>query len=127
MTAEAALCCVCQEPLTATSQAYCMVCGRDYHLNQRSDIPGKDCGQVWVHEENLSLEFACDLCLSPPAENVAALDDILDAAEAALEAQVSEGWLVEEAIRGNIRFRRTGSGVYLFQRADVIAYRQGRR
>jgi hypothetical protein len=29
----------------------------------RMDQPGKDCGEVWINEEYLALEFACAACL----------------------------------------------------------------
>jgi hypothetical protein len=43
--------------------ANCYACQRDFHLQVRMDIAGKDCGRVWLHEENLYLVFGCDECL----------------------------------------------------------------
>jgi hypothetical protein len=43
--------------------AECNWCEGRYHLNQRNDIEAKDCGQVWIDEQYLALQFACDNCL----------------------------------------------------------------
>lgn len=106
-------------------EAYCNACGQAYHLNQRSDLPGADCGEVWINEEHLALEFACNTCLHPPAEGP--LTAILDSAEAAAIAGVAETALQAAADSGAIRHRRTSSGVYLFERADVVAFAEGRQ
>ena len=45
------------------SNASCMDCGSSFHLALRQDVPGKDCGQVWIDDESQTLEFACDICL----------------------------------------------------------------
>ena len=50
MTSTAIICSVCNEPLEAHTEAYCDACGLPYHLNQRTDLPGKDCGDVWINE-----------------------------------------------------------------------------
>jgi len=111
--------------MEAHTEAFCNACGLAYHLNQRLDLPGKDCGQVWISEEHLALEFACNTCLAggPPAE--ANLDDVLDAGEAALVAGLSEQGLIEMAVSGIVRHRRTSSGVYLFERRDVVVIAKG--
>jgi hypothetical protein len=114
------LCTVCGDPLTPTSEATCDSCGKLYHLNQRSDLPGKDCGQVWINEEHLALEFACDTCLAPPVPE-GGLDDILDADEGAAVLGVGTSELVAMAEASAIRHRKTASGVYLFERRDLLA------
>ena len=43
--------------------AECNWCDQPYHLNQRNDIEAKDCGQVWIDEQYLALQFACNTCL----------------------------------------------------------------
>lgn len=118
-TAESS-CCVCQLSVVAHMEAYCSACGKLYHLNQRSDLPGEDCGQVWINEEHLGLEFACRTCLEPEAQG--GLDDVLDAVEAAGVAGVGPSMLIAAADAGAIRHRKTGSGTYLFERGDVLAY-----
>jgi hypothetical protein len=104
-------------------EAYCGVCGNLYHLNSRADLPGEDCGQVWINEEHLGLEFACNTCLNPPAEPpAAALDDVLDLSEAAVAAGLAEQVLERAAQLGHIKHRRTSSGILLFERGDVLAF-----
>jgi hypothetical protein len=61
---EPAFCIVCGEPVDETNSFICNGCGGRYHLNQRSDRPGKDCGDVWINEQYLALEFGCANCLS---------------------------------------------------------------
>src|SRR3954470_10533814 len=74
-TDEIILCSVCSESTEAHTLAHCDICTKPYHLNQRQDLPGKDCGDVWISEESLSLEFGCFTCLHTPVD-AGALDDI---------------------------------------------------
>lgn len=60
---ETTACAVCAEGVDESSSAVCNGCGQRFHLNLRNDREGKDCGQVWVNEEFLALEFACFMCL----------------------------------------------------------------
>ncbi len=121
MTIIITTCIVCAETVEPHTEAFCGQCGALYHLNQRADRPGKDCGQVWINEEHLALEFACDSCLnpSPPQAN---LDDILDLDEAAVAAGTSASSLAAAADRGELRHRKTSGGVYLFERRDLAAF-----
>lgn len=57
-------CVVCNEQAEAAMTAECNWCNSRYHLNQRNDVPAKDCGQVWIDEQYLALQFACDGCLA---------------------------------------------------------------
>jgi DNA-directed RNA polymerase subunit RPC12/RpoP len=57
------VCVVCGEPVEARMSADCNWCNGRYHLNQRNDIEAKDCGQVWIDEQYMALQFACDNCL----------------------------------------------------------------
>jgi hypothetical protein len=61
---EYAPCHVCGELTSEYSNAVCNFCVRVYHLALRNDIPAKDCGQVWINEEHLALEFACNACIT---------------------------------------------------------------
>lgn len=107
--------------------ALCDQCSKPYHLNQRTDLPGDDCGQVWISEEHLALEFACNSCLNPPVEEPpSSLDDILDVSEAAEVAGVSDAQLTLAAEGGELRHRKTSSGTYLFERRDVVSFARGR-
>lgn len=61
---EALTCAVCGEPLDDILAAECNWCDARFHLNQRNDIEAKDCGKVWIDEQHLALQFACDSCLA---------------------------------------------------------------
>ncbi len=61
--ADADVCVVCGEPVDAKNSSICHSCGQSFHLNPRNDLPGKDCGAVWINEQHLALEFACQRCL----------------------------------------------------------------
>lgn len=64
-------CIVCGEQVDERTSSVCNFCGERFHLNQRNDQPGKDCGAVWIDEQYLALEFACQRCLggsTAPAE-----------------------------------------------------------
>jgi len=61
--ADALICVVCGEAGDEKSLAVCNFCGDRFHLNQRNDAPGKDCGTVWINDQFLALEFACQRCL----------------------------------------------------------------
>lgn len=56
-------CRVCGDAADATNSATCNNCHERYHLRLRNDSDGRDCGDVWINEEYLSLEFACFPCL----------------------------------------------------------------
>jgi hypothetical protein len=126
MTSEKSLCAVCGEEVSPHTEATCDYCGRTYHLNQRTDLPGKDCGLVWINEEHLALEFGCSRCLNPepPPGN---LEDVLDASEASQLTGMTEEALCLAADRGELRHRKTGSGVYLFARRDLNPLIQARQ
>ncbi|MDE3094595.1 MAG: hypothetical protein KGK07_01165 [Chloroflexota bacterium] len=57
-------CAVCGEPVEERMSAACNWCDQRYHLNQRNDIEAKDCGQVWIDEQYMALQFACNNCLA---------------------------------------------------------------
>ncbi|HEX5480045.1 MAG TPA: hypothetical protein VFY79_10040 [Dehalococcoidia bacterium] len=62
------VCVVCNEPVEARMSAECNWCDGRYHLNQRNDVDAKDCGQVWIDEQYMALQFACDNCLRDGGE-----------------------------------------------------------
>ena len=125
MTSSEHSCSVCGERVEPHEEAFCNNCGNLYHLNQRTDLPGRECGQVWINEEHLALEFGCNTCLQPP-EPQASLEDVLDISEAAAAAGMSEEALVAAADAGRVAHRKTVSGTYLFRRGDAVAM-QGRQ
>jgi hypothetical protein len=112
------LCTVCGEGFQPHTIALCSQCGKPYHLNQRQDLEGKDCGDVWISEEHMALEFACSTCLHPTE----GLEDVLDLDEAASVAQMTTAVLASAAAEGTIRHRKTSGGILLFRRADVISF-----
>ena len=63
MTTANSVCPVCAEPVDEAASAPCNVCDQRFHLNQRNDVDGKDCGDVWIDEQYLSLRFACYNCI----------------------------------------------------------------
>lgn len=56
-------CTVCGETVDESNSSVCSSCAQRYHLNQRQNKEGKDCGTVWVNEYYLGLQFACQRCL----------------------------------------------------------------
>ena len=71
-----ATCPICAESVGEPNVANCYNCRRDFHLQMRMDVDGKDCGLVWLHEERMHLMFGCNECIgagvfegvAPPAE-----------------------------------------------------------
>jgi len=61
-------CHVCGEESDENALAFCSHCDERFHLNPRNDVPGKDCGAVWINEQYLGLEYACQRCLDDGAE-----------------------------------------------------------
>ena len=57
-------CRVCDEVLDPRASADCYRCGARFHL-VLTQGEGRDCGQVWLDEAILALQFACDGCLLP--------------------------------------------------------------
>jgi hypothetical protein len=66
-------CIVCGEDAPTAMTAKCNWCDQPYHLNQRNDVEAKDCGQVWIDEQYLALQFACNSCLGEGAAPTANL------------------------------------------------------
>ena len=60
---ESESCVVCGEAANERNASICNACGERFHLNQRNDTDGRDCGAVWINEQYLALEFACQRCL----------------------------------------------------------------
>jgi hypothetical protein len=59
-----AICSVCGETAPLSMTAECNWCDQRFHLNQRNDVEGKDCGAVWIDEQYMALQFACNTCLA---------------------------------------------------------------
>lgn len=56
-------CHVCGQPADDTNSSICNNCGQRFHLRLREDAEGPECGTVWINEQFLSMEFACNTCL----------------------------------------------------------------
>ena len=56
-------CVVCGQDAPVGTASDCHACGELFHLNERNDTEGKDCGAVWIDEQYLALRFACQNCL----------------------------------------------------------------
>lgn len=61
---DVAACVVCDGPLRVDAQADCYSCGRFFHLGLTADSEVDDCGQVWIDDEVLALQFACNRCIA---------------------------------------------------------------
>ena len=69
-------CTVCAAPVESGASAICSECAEPFHLVLTNDAAGKNCGEVWLNEEFLALEFGCARCLAvargtPPPPPVA--------------------------------------------------------
>jgi len=56
-------CRICGQPAHDTDSALCNNCDQRFHLRLRADSDGPECGSVWINEQFLSLEYACQRCL----------------------------------------------------------------
>ena len=120
-------CSICADPVEQHTESYCNACGRLFHLNQREDLPGRDCGTVSLSETHLALVFMCSACLEQAAEPVApTLEAVLDLAEAAQVSGMSEAELTEAASGGWVSHRRTAGGSLLFEREAIEALLRAR-
>ncbi len=127
-------CSICDVPVERHTASYCNLCGRLFHLNQRSDLPGLDCGVVSLSETHLALEFICNGCLEEtpavadaPDATAPTLDAVLDLSEAAQAAGMREADLAAAAEAGRIAHRRTAGGALLFEREAIVGLAQARR
>lgn len=98
-----------------------------FHLNSRTDLPGKDCGDVWVSEEHMALEFVCNVCLAPQVTPSTRLDDVIDIVEAAEVTGLGETALRAAADAGALPAKRITGDVLIFQRGDVVRFAESRR
>lgn len=67
----------------------------------------------------MALEFGCRTCLSDPGQEIE-LDDVLDLEEASTAIGYAPQALAQAADAGEVRHRKTASGIYLFTRRDLI-------
>ena len=60
---EAWPCCVCGELTRPDARSDCYRCGEYFHLRMTVTADGPDCGDVWIDDETMALQFACRNCL----------------------------------------------------------------
>ncbi len=56
-------CAVCNEPAAPDGRSDCYICGDYFHLRLTTTADGPDCGDVWIDDEVMALQFACRRCL----------------------------------------------------------------
>lgn len=73
----ASACVVCAAPLQSDAQADCYRCGGYFHLALTTNSTVEDCGQVWIDDEVMALQSACNGCLDEngAASEQQAIDD----------------------------------------------------
>lgn len=76
MTTEASVsedtwpCIVCGDPAGPEARSDCYRCGEYFHLRLTTTASGPDCGDVWIDDEVMALQFACRNCLAEQAGEV---------------------------------------------------------
>ena len=60
-------CVVCGEPAEPEARSDCYRCGEFFHLRLTTTATGPDCGDVWIDDEVMALQFACRNCLAEQA------------------------------------------------------------
>jgi hypothetical protein len=60
-------CSVCGEPAAPDARSDCYRCGEYFHLRLTTTASGPDCGDVWIDDEVMALQFACRTCLAEQA------------------------------------------------------------
>ena len=74
-------CCVCGEPAGPDARSDCYRCGEYFHLRLTTTATGPDCGDVWIDDEVMALQFACRNCLDEQAGITAPQDEQAPAPE----------------------------------------------
>ncbi|MCY3567173.1 MAG: hypothetical protein OXH38_00990 [Chloroflexi bacterium] len=57
-------CVVCDQPAAPEARSDCYRCGEYFHLRLTTTATGPDCGDVWIDDEVMALQFACHNCLA---------------------------------------------------------------
>ena len=60
-------CVVCGEAAGPEARSDCYRCGEYFHLRLTTTATGPDCGDVWIDDEVMALQFACRNCLAEQA------------------------------------------------------------
>ncbi|MCY4620022.1 MAG: hypothetical protein OXD50_15920 [Chloroflexi bacterium] len=64
-------CSVCGELAGPDARSDCYRCGEYFHLRLTTTATGPDCGDVWLDDEVMALQFACRNCLAEQAGETA--------------------------------------------------------
>lgn len=64
---DALACHLCDQPMGEHETADCYLCGKLFHLQMIETADGPDCGDVWIDDEVLALQFACQNCIEAHA------------------------------------------------------------
>ena len=89
---DALACHLCDQPMGEHETADCYVCGKLFHLQMIETADGPDCGDVWIDDEVLALQFACRDCIEaraggpPPSPEAQAVQTAEQQIAAALQA-----------------------------------------
>ncbi len=62
-SSDSAPCVVCGDPAVPDGRSDCYICGEYFHLRLTTTAEGPDCGDVWIDDEVMALQFACRRCL----------------------------------------------------------------
>ncbi len=76
-------CSVCGEPAGPEARSDCYRCGEYFHLRLTTTATGPDCGDVWIDDEVMALQFACRNCLAEQMGEPVPNDDTPPAPEPA--------------------------------------------
>jgi len=109
---ELPLCVVCDEPAAPEARSDCYRCGAYFHLRLTTTATGPDCGDVWIDDEVMALQFACHSCLAEQrGESTTAPDDALHTqpeadSSARRSRRAAEGASARDLARDRARKRR---------------------
>jgi hypothetical protein len=105
-------CAICGLPVTEQTSTYCSFCARLFHLSMRNDVTIDECGEVWLNDVHLGLEFACRDCLEGGEDDggdtlgLRAAGDLLKVPAGEVEGWIAQGRLLPVTLEKPYRFRR---------------------
>ena len=105
-------CVVCDEPAAPEARSDCYRCGDYFHLRLTTTATGPDCGDVWIDDEVMALQFACHNCLAEQRGESTPIPDDTSRAQPVAEVspkrsrRASEGASARDLARDRARRRR---------------------
>ncbi|MCY3558863.1 MAG: hypothetical protein OXH13_09480 [Chloroflexi bacterium] len=105
-------CVVCDEPAAPEARSDCYRCGDYFHLRLTTTATGPDCGDVWIDDEVMALQFACHNCLAEQRGEAAPAADDTPGTQLAAEPsprrtlRAREGASARDLARDRARRRR---------------------